>query len=225
MAKIPRGLCTHCNRVISYKNSFKHLERCPNKGTSYNAHLVKIQWPLKEPLYWMYLSVPYSCSLKKLDQLLRDTWVECCNHASRFATRGCYFISNSKNPMPVKVGDKYMADMDFPSGGILNLVKKKLTYEYDFENNANTTELSLVVVKSYKSPKRDQASILMQNVKPLISCSYCKNEAMRVLGDCNYLCDLCAAVNENSPSLLPLVNSPRTGVCKYVGIIDLPPRV
>lgn len=167
MTKTPKGVCAHCNRVYSYKNSFKHIEKCTNNGPSYNGHLIKIQWPQKSPLQWMYLSVPFFSSLEKLDQLLKDTWGEGCHHASRFKTRGAYFESDSKNIMPVKVGEFYRADMKFPSGSILGLVKKTLGYELDYENNSK--ELLIVVIKSHKS-QSELPTILMQSVMPPPNC-------------------------------------------------------
>lgn len=44
----------------------------------------KSAWPHKNPIYRLYLSVPFKLKLENLDHFLRETWLECCGHLSQF---------------------------------------------------------------------------------------------------------------------------------------------
>jgi len=105
-----------------------------------------------------------------------------------------------------------------------------LDYEYDF---GSTTELTITVMDEYPV-KADQKIVLLSRNEPLpILCAICdKAPATKICQFCIYgepawFCDKCAKKHakkcddfeeENS---LPVVNSPRMGVCAYEGgIID-----
>jgi hypothetical protein len=97
----------------------------------------------------------------------------------------------------------------------------RLIYEYDF---GSTTELTLKVVSEVKSNiKTGDLEILARNDPPQIKCSNCDHLATRICTECIYegagwLCDDCAEDHKcGEDMLLPVVNSPRTGVCGYVG--------
>jgi len=133
---------------------------------------------------------------------LRDTWLECCGHMSAFSD---------------KEGD---FDMDEELENVL-IPGQKLIYEYDF---GSTTELVLTVISEFKdTPKKSRVEILARNEAPQTKCSQCENPATTICVDCIYdgagwLCDDCAEAHEcDSEMFLPVVNSPRTGVCGYDG--------
>ena len=143
-----------------------------------------------------------SASLRDLDRLLRDTWLECCGHMSAFSD---------------KEGD---FDMDEELENVL-IPGKKLIYEYDF---GSTTELLLTTVSELEgSIKKGKVEILARNEAPQTKCSQCENPATTICVDCIYdgagwLCGDCAKAHEcDSEMFLPIVNSPRTGVCGYDG--------
>jgi hypothetical protein len=69
---------------------------------------------------------------------------------------------------------------------------------------------------------KKKVEILARNDPPEIKCSHCDNLAAHICVECDYdncwLCDDCAEDHEcGEDMLLPVVNSPRTGVCGYVG--------
>src|SRR6266566_1873448 len=103
-------------------------------------------------------------------------------------------------------------------------VGQKFTYEYDF---GSTTELNLRVISErdgvvQEGQEDDSVTILARNVPPVILCKVCGKPATKVVGgyfnvEENAYCNKCARRSEESDMMLPVVNSPRVGVCGYTG--------
>ncbi|UCC96330.1 MAG: hypothetical protein JSW66_10845, partial [Phycisphaerales bacterium] len=97
----------------------------------------------------------------------------------------------------------------------------KFSHEYDF---GSTTHLTLrVIAQEQRQIKGKDVRILARNDPPSFTCTSCGKPATQVCAECIYsdegcLCDTCAAGHEcGEEMLLPLVNSPRAGVCGYTG--------
>ena len=103
-------------------------------------------------------------------------------------------------------------------------VGQKFTYEYDF---GSTTELNLRVVSErdgviQEGEEDDPVTILARNMPPVILCKVCGKPATKVVAgyfnvEENAYCNKCARRSEDSDMMLPIVNSPRVGVCGYTG--------
>ena len=99
------------------------------------------------------------------------------------------------------------------------------TYEYDF---GSTTELKGRVLAEHEAPTRGRnISLLARNAPPVIVCDECGVTADWVgpVDEQDWepraLCDACIeAKNYETEYLLPVVNSPRMGVCAYEGPVD-----
>jgi len=94
-------------------------------------------------------------------------------------------------------------------------------HEYDF---GSTTHLKLKVLSEYQGDvSRKTVQILARNEPLPIVCSSCGKPATKVCTACLYsgegwLCDGCAAEHDcGDDAFLPVVNSPRVGVCGYTG--------
>jgi hypothetical protein len=94
-------------------------------------------------------------------------------------------------------------------------------HQYDF---ASTTELALGVAGEYTAPALPGAlKLLARNEPPAIPCSVCTNPATQLCLQCmeegaSGRCDACASQHDcGEEMLVPLINSPRTGVCGYCG--------
>jgi len=162
--------------------------------------------------YWMHLEIPADATLATLDRFLRDIWLECCGHLSEFQIEGRRF---SVEPMDYDDGflDEKLQDVLEP--GV------KFEYTYDF---GSSTYLRLRVAAEIESTlKRDEVRVLARNEPPVIPCDECGKPATQVCTVCMYagegwLCDECAARHDcDDPMFLPVVNSPRVGVCGYAG--------
>lgn len=93
--------------------------------------------------------------------------------------------------------------------------------EYDF---GTTTELTLrVVTEGEGETKGKSIQLLARNEAPLIKCELCDEAATQVCSQCidsgeGWLCDECAGEHECGEEMfLPVVNSPRVGMCGYTG--------
>ena len=80
------GTCCLCNEAFKKAAMMRHLAKCagpavaPDGTTAVEARTVASFHLLVEGRYatpyWMHLSVPATATLAKLDQFLRDTWLE-----------------------------------------------------------------------------------------------------------------------------------------------------
>jgi hypothetical protein len=201
-----------CKSKFDKSGMTKHLQSCLGKIQS-KAELMEESVPSLKFFhllveghdlhdYWMHLKMSSHARFEDLDNFLRDIWLECCGHMSAFR------IGREE----VKKGKK------------LEYVLRpgmQLIHEYDF---GSTTELTLKVVSEFEGTmKTGEVEILARNDPPQIKCSHCDNLATRICTECIYedagwLCNDCAEDHEcGEDMLLPVVNSPRTGVCGYAG--------
>jgi len=95
------------------------------------------------------------------------------------------------------------------------------SHEYDF---GTTTELALRVAGEYPAPALPGGlKLLARNEPPAIPCSVCAKPATQLCQQCDDyggspLCDACTTKHEcGEEMIVPLINSPRTGVCGYSG--------
>jgi hypothetical protein len=102
----------------------------------------------------------------------------------------------------------------------------ELLHEYDF---GTTTVLSVKVLERYEGPvkKNIPIQILSRNEAPEILCNDCgKGPAVEICTECQWeeggwLCQSCAETHTCDEDMyLPVVNSPRAGVCGYTGLSD-----
>lgn len=111
--------------------------------------------------------------------------------------------------------------LDVRLGKVLK-VGQKFSYEYDF---GSTTHLNLRVVLEREGVVRDEedpVEILARNVPPVILCKVCGKPATKVASgyydaEENGYCNKCARKSRDVDMMLPVVNSPRVGVCGYTG--------
>lgn len=222
-----KGTCTFCQGEFNKSVMTRHLETCQHRiaaeaqarshrkaQKTKTYHLVVEGYRL--PMYWIHLGVSAGTTLATIDRFLRDTWLECCGHLSAFEIGGVHYSvdaaiyewdTGSKN-MQVRL------DQVLPPG-------QTCSYEYDF---GSTTELTLKVISEREVVgKKKVIEILARNNLPIVPCDVCGKPATNTCTQCIYedtgcLCDACAKDHEcGEAMLLPMVNSPRAGVCGYTG--------
>jgi hypothetical protein len=216
-----KGQCSFCGRLLSRPGMTRHLATCPKRpdevgpATARRAkptrvfHLV-VSTRYSSP-YWLQIEATADATLEDVDAQLRDTWLECCGHLSAFRLGDRSFSSSGgwdeDEPTTIKLGKLLMPG-------------QKLDYEYDF---GSTTELTIAVAGERTGRPPERVAILARNEPPEISCDACEDAATRVCSQCvwhdtGWLCDRCAKGHKcGEEMLLPVVNSPRTGVCGYDG--------
>jgi pRiA4b ORF-3-like protein len=222
-----KGTCSFCHREFGKASMTRHLEACEQRAAiqaeagghqkarqTRTFHLVVAGYRL--PMYWMHLEVLAGTTLATLDRFLRDTWLECCGHLSAFEIGGVRYTV-----------DAGLYDWDTGGKNMQVRLDKVLkpgqtcSYEYDF---GSTTELTVKVISEQEvEAQKKVIQILARNNLPLVPCDVCGEPATTSCSQCvyedkGYLCDACAKGHEcGEEMLLPMVNSPRAGVCGYTG--------
>lgn len=225
-----KGICTYCHGEFSKAAMTRHLEACEQRASteakaasgkrqkaqpSRKFHIVVEGREL--PIYWMHLEVTASTTLATLDRFLRDTWLECCGHLSAFEIGGVRYAVDAGMDNGWDMDERSMRvrlDKIFSPGQVCS-------YEYDY---GTTTELKLKVVSEREVEAKGKAiQVLARNVPPVILCEECGKPATSVCSQCifdekGWLCDDCGEHHEcGEDMLLPVVNSPRVGMCAYTG--------
>jgi hypothetical protein len=212
---VTAGVCNKCKKIITKNSARSHINKCfgLREVETVDAFLIKVQWPHKNPIYWIYFATPFKFTLEDIDNFLRETWLECCDHLSQFTISGKRYCCNLERDY---VLNPYLSfeelSMSIPIEKVLTL-GLKFIHEYDF---GSTTELLLEVVGLIKTEFPKKINVMIRNQEPEFDCVECGEKAVLICSndDEEFLCISCA---EDDEYLLPLVNSPRTGVCGYAG--------
>lgn len=218
----PEGRCSLCDEQYTKRGMSNHLRACRSdhvESMQDTFHLRAAGAYRSD--FWVHFEAAADTTLQSLDQFLRHLWLECCGHLSAFTIGGVRYAAQ---PM----GGLDERHMDVKLGAVLG-DDAEFTHEYDF---GTTTELSLCVVErddhhcgfGVTADYGDMpVRLLARNEMPDIRCGVCDDEATVVCSAHTYdeegwLCNDCQDDHECGPELfLPVVNSPRVGMCGYPG--------
>ena len=217
------GLCALCGEKASGAGMAAHLRRCAPahdalKGAAVPLHHLHVQGT-HDPTFWLDLAVKSGSTLRRLDQFLRGIWLECCGHMSAFRIEGMTYSGVADREFSDFVESRGMnarlADALPPQG-------RKFRYEYDF---GSTTDLTLRVTGTRQGViGRPAIRLLARNEAPVWPCATCGAPATMICVFCPDESNpfVCAKHARKHPcgedeGLLPVVNSPRMGVCGYTG--------
>ena len=220
------GYCFSCKKKYDKRGIGRHLKTCParkkaiekEKGEKFRIFHLRIEDPY-DSSYWLDIEMAATSPLSTLDQFLRDVWLECCGHLSQFIvgeTYYSYYIDDDPFFGSWKT-EEY--DLTIPLEKALP-INKKVVYEYDF---GSTTELSIKVIAEREGTLpggKTTIRFLSRNFSPVYPCAICGKPAKWVdvfRYQNNLFCNQHIDEAENDEMLLPLVNSPRAGVCGYEG--------
>lgn len=212
------GLCSHCGRELARSGMTRHLSSCAKrpKGNAKVLHLVVESMHWND--FWVHVMAPTGATLADLDALLRETWLECCGHLSVFDIGGVRFESR---PMAGGWGP--------PAKSMSARLNKALPpgttfrYEYDYGSTTFLQGRCVRLVDDSIAVKRP--AVVARNLPPALMCDACGKTSASVLdawGDAGALCTACLerevdAGDVEEEGVLPVVNSPRMGVCGYTG--------
>ena len=164
--------------------------------------------------YWLNLEVDAEATLKQLDHYLRRIWLECCDHLSQFSVGGW---RGAPIGMTRKVGMVFRPGLE-------------VTHIYDF-GTSSVTLLQAVGVRAGKRTTKHPIALMARNALPTVPCEECDAPATRICMQCVYdedregtLCEAHAAAHPHDEygEPMPLVNSPRVGMCGYDGPAEPP---
>lgn len=217
------GVCELCHERLAKASMLAHLRRCApehdlSKGSPTDLFQLRVEGK-GAPMFWLDVEVKGESPLRRLDDLLRRVWLECCGHLSAFETLGlryCVLVDREYGPQPNERG------MSARVADILVSPGQRLFYEYDF---GSTTELMLRFVSVRRGNiGRSASRVLARNEAPAWKCGVCDEPATLVCPFCThegnpFACSSHAREHScgEEESFLPIVNSPRMGVCGYTG--------
>ncbi len=215
------GKCVYCNQMFAKAGITKHLAKHlqdleKEQKTTETAFHVKIQ------VDEMFLNLLVSCDaqLVDLDDFLRAIWLECCGHMSSFKQKGKRYEIDY---------DDEDADFGEPMGELIaNIFKEDmvLQYEYDF---GSTTAFEIKILKSYNISIKEPVKLLSRNEPLAIMCGMCKTQpavkicSVHMYEEYAFYCKDCQKKHAKvcpdfkDYAAMPVVNSPRMGVCAYEG--------
>jgi len=241
------GKCLFCGKTFAKAGVNRHLaihlkEKTEdgNNGTSF---LVKVE-PDKSwgtTFYFLSLWIDGGTAMDTFDSFLRAIWLECCGHMSAFRDPkrrrnggGMWDMMDAYDKLDKGNEDEYNRIMEDCTGQIPLSTEARdvfykglvLDYEYDF---GSSTNLTITVMEQYPM-KADNDIVLLSRNEPLpMMCAGCgKVPATQICSVCACdgeaeFCDKCAKKHAKECedfadyASMPVVNSPRMGVCDYNG--------
>ncbi len=221
--KQSKGTCIYCGKETAKGGITKHLAACPQrqeaiakaeqkKAASETLYHLRIQDAFRSE-FWLDLEMRGAKTLQDLDVYLRAIWLECCGHMSQFSGSG----------LARQIGMRRNISEVFQGGG-------ELTHIYDFGTSSETL-VKLVGMREGKPTTSRPIALMARNNLPEDQCIECGQRATHLCIEClteedtwGTLCDEHAQSHphDNYGEPLPLVNSPRLGMCGYDGPAETP---
>jgi hypothetical protein len=222
-----RGVCSYCGQELAKGGMSRHLAACKarqaviaaaneeeGKGEPQKLYHLQVQdnWGGD---FWLHLEMRESATLKKLDQYLRAIWLECCGHLSAFYAGAAW--TGDEIPMSRKAAQVFWPD-------------QQLVHIYDFGTSSETA-IKVLAVREGRPTTPHPIALMARNRLPEYTCMECDHPARWLCMECVYeydesglLCDVHAEdhPHEDYGDPVPLLNSPRVGMCGYCGP-DEPP--
>lgn len=225
-SKQSTGICSFCGGEFSKGGMGKHLSSCPER------HKMVVNVESQEPPgkkqqlfyllvrsaeslgFWLHLEMNGTATLKQLDSYLRSIWLECCGHLSHFSEGGW---EGDEIPISRKIEKVFQTGIE-------------LTHLYDY-GTTSTTLIKAVNSRTGVPLTRHPIYLMARNNAPVEPCVTCGEPAVWLCMDC--LCEedewitLCEKHANEHPhfedgNVVPLVNSPRVGMCAYDGPAEPP---
>lgn len=217
--KQTKGKCAFCGRAMTRGGLTRHLTSCEARQAAIQAadkqgkaqqtiHHLQVQdagWGG----YWLHLEMNGTASLKELDCYLRAIWLECCGHMSQFSIGGW---RGAEIPMGKRVDDVFEPGVE-------------LVHIYDFGTSSETL-IKAVGVRQGSPLGSRPIALMARNDPPEAFCATCGQPAAFLCMECIYeheqdglLCEAHAKghLHDDYGEPIPLVNSPRVGLCGYDG--------
>ena len=221
-----KGSCRYCGRGLTRGGMARHLRTCEQRlrriaeagaapaAKSQVLHHVQVRdgWSGR---YWLHLEVTAAATMQVLDTYLRAVWLECCGHMSQWSVGDAWH--GAQLPMTRRIGSALQEAVE-------------LVHVYDF-GTTTETRLTPVDKRTGASLTKRPVELMARNDPPVIECIQCGRPATWLCMQCVYEDEnsggLCQDHMENHPhedydEPMPVVNSPRMGMCGYTGPAEPP---
>jgi hypothetical protein len=239
------GKCLFCGKTFAKAGINRHLKTHLEQKATANpkgkSYLVKVETASRyeSSSYFLSLWVDGTATMGDIDNFLRAIWLDCCGHLSAFTNPAKghgggwdYFevielLGQGKQKQYEKLMEESSGEVPMSRKASQVFYKNlKLKYEYDF---GSSTYLQLTAIDEF-SVKADEEIVLLSRNEPLEwLCDSCQKEPATQIctvhdwEDDSHFCDQCAKKHAEICSdfkdyaSMPVVNSPRMGVCGYTG--------
>ncbi len=220
--KQSRGRCSYCGNEYAKGGMIRHLRACPERENAIAAAEEKDIEPESvyhlraedawSSAFWLNLEMRGPAPLEALDRYLRAIWLECCGHLSRFGEWGIDEIPKSARAEQVFSPDT------------------ELMHIYDFGTSSHT-QIRVMGEREGAPLSEHSIELMARNEQPEVTCMECDRQAAWLCMECmieedarGTLCDEHADTHPHDAygPPMPLVNSPRTGMCGYTGPAEPP---
>ena len=213
------GQCAYCKEMVAQKEMSKHLAAHLKKMSAEKPSRDKsFHIRVESGPYFINLLIDSAAPLSFLDEYLRAIWLECCGHMSSLMDKSKKYVFDDDD-------DNFGEDM---AQGVSQLFKKgqKLQFDYDM---GSTTSLDIKVLDEYNVLAREGTELLSRNEPLKILCDVCNQKpAFKICtahdwGEPALFCKSCGTKHKKECedfadyAAMPIVNSPRMGVCGYEG--------
>jgi hypothetical protein len=165
--------------------------------------------------FWLDLEMKGSATLQDLDGYLRAIWLECCGHLSMFSTGG--WAEEDEISLNTRIHQVFKPGV-------------QIVHVYDFGTSSETL-VKAVAVRDGRPTTSRLIALMARNNPPDLACMECDQLASGICIECGIedYADglLCDQHGETHPHRdygdpMPVVNSPRMGMCGYVGPAEPP---
>ena len=213
-----RGMCRACGYVGTKASMTKHQAACavrqPSDGPTHEVYRVRVSGA-DLPAYWLDAELTTKATLDDLDGFLRGLWLECCGHLSSFTIGPQDDDDFGFFRAPKRIKQPPLTKLGLQSGDTFG-------YTYDFGSSTDLT-VQVQAHESVAGKATDKVKLLARNLPPVLECSLCDGEARwvhswdvdEVAGGPLLYCGRHGKATRDEQ--LPVVNSPRMGVCGYEG--------
>jgi hypothetical protein len=222
--KQSKGKCAYCEEEMTKSRMVMHLANClrrqefiakaeHKKAQTETLYHLRVQDAWRSE-FWLDLEMQGAATLKDLDDYLRAIWLECCGHLS------CFTIGGLRGKEILK---KRHADEVLQPG-------IELTHIYDFGTSSETL-IKVMGLREGKPITSRPIALMARNLMPEAECIECGKPAAWLCLECLFeaevwgtLCDDHAQTHphDSYDEPVPLVNSPRLGMCGYTGPAEPP---
>ena len=201
----------HLSSCRERKEVVAASDRNPGRKTGLTHLRVSDSWSGD---FWLDLEMPGSDILQDLDEYLRFVWLECCGHLSQFSVGGW---AGDEISMTTRIDRVLQPGVE-------------LVHIYDFGTSSETLVRS-AAVRDGRPTTSNPIALMARNNPPEVACMECEQPAASICIECVYEYDrdgmLCqnhekTHPHENYGDPLPVVNSPRVGMCGYDGPAEPP---
>ncbi|KAL0480497.1 ribosomal protein mL11 [Acrasis kona] len=213
--------CRCCEEKFNgISNVVDHVVDCSSRVSSGDEDILTIlikdnrSKAVKQSKYFLVVEMDSKSDLKPLDSFIRNVWMECCYHTSEFV-----FEKDSESRVSYYSHADQMQDHHWQPFSSIKIGDKLTKADDRFIYSYDRQPVFGVLLKISKGSMNGKPVRLLARNEPIqFKCVECKKIAGFIDPEShNFYCDNCREENENTIEFDEMSNSPRVGICGYIG--------